>query len=114
MDVRFKRELSNQFATPYDVETLVAKYAKCKDRDILYIGKAEGENGLRQRLLQYVKFGWNNGNNHRGGRAIWQVEDAGLLLLAYETCDNASARERQLIDAYKEKNGCFPLANWRR
>lgn len=47
------------------------------------------------------------------GRAVWQIEDAGLLLLAYEACENAGVREKQLLAEYKAKNGNYPLANWR-
>ena len=113
MEIHFTDRVSNPYLTTYNVEKLSEKYSKCVDKEILYIGKAEGKDGLRQRLFQYMKCGWGGGKNHCGGRAIWQIEDAHLLLLAYETCDNASARERQLINAYKEKNGCLPLANWR-
>ncbi len=114
MNVRFLDKSYNSVIPSYDAEQLAEKYLKCVDKEILYIGKAEGKNGLRQRLFQYVKSGWYSGKNHRGGRAIWQVEDAGLLLVIYETCDNAAALERQLLDEYKERNGCLPLANWRR
>ena len=60
-----------------------------------------------------LNYGWNNATNHKGGRAIWQIEDAGLLLLAYEECEDARAREKQLLADYKAENGCYPLANWR-
>ena len=114
MSIRFTEQQYNHFAPLYTAEKLADKYAQCTDKEILYIGKAAGRNGLRQRLRQYMKYGWGNGKNHRGGRAIWQVEDAGMLLLTYETCDNASEKERQMIEAYKEKNNCFPVANWRK
>jgi len=85
----------------------------CSDRETLYIGKADGGNRLRQRLKQYMDCGWGKATNYKGGRAIWQIEDAGLLLLAYEECEDASAREKQLLAEYKETNGTYPLANWR-
>lgn len=47
---------------------------------------ANGKKGLRQRLKQYVNYGWNHAANHKGGRAVWQIEDAEFLLLAYEEC----------------------------
>ena len=97
----------------YPVEKLLRKYENCSEREILYIGKAEGTKGLRQRLKQYMKFGQGKGNIHRGGRAIWQIEHFGFLLVAYEVCENAEYREKQLLQEYKMRNGTYPLANWR-
>lgn len=79
----------------------------------MYIGKANGRGGLRQRVLQYVKYGWGTAVNHKGGRAIWQVKDYPLLLLEYEACENCEQREHELLAAYKKENGTYPLANWR-
>ena len=69
--------------------------------------------GLRQRVLQYVKYGWGTAVNHKGGRAIWQVKDYPLLLLEYEVCENCEQREHELLADYKKENGTYPLANWR-
>ena len=70
--------------------------------------------GFRRSLQPIdMNYGWNNATNHKGGRAIWQIEDAGLLLLAYEECEDARAREKQLLADYKAENGSYPLANWR-
>jgi len=81
-------------------------------RDILYIGKAEGGNGLRQRIKQFVGYGYKTSNNHRGGRAIWQIENNKSLLLDYFVCENAEARERDFLNAFKQKYNTYPLANW--
>lgn len=113
MPIQFQEEQYNPAAALYAREELIEKYKSCVEKEILYIGKAAGKKGLRQRLKQYLNFGWNNGTNHKGGRAIWQVEGAGLLLLAYEVCKNAEAREHQLLAAYKARNKNYPLANWR-
>lgn len=113
MPVRFTERTYNHSARLYPVETLSSKYEKCKDQEILYIGKADGKKGLRQRLKQYMNFGWDKATNHKGGRAIWQIKDAGLLLLTYEECEDAAAREKQLLADYKVRNGSYPLANWR-
>ena len=78
-----------------------------------YMVKAEGKSGLRQRVRRSMDYGGGNGNCHAGGRAVWQISDCGLLLLAYEACENAGERERQLLQEYREKNGSYPLANWR-
>ena len=64
-------------------------------------------------FIRLMHYGWNNATNHKGGRAIWQIEDAGLLLLAYEECEDGRIREKQLLADYKAKNGSYPLANWR-
>lgn len=113
MEVVFSDQCQNQAAPIYPVEKLMDKYSRCKEREVLYIGKANGRNGLQQRLRQYMKYGWNESANHKGGRAIWQIENFGLLLLEYEPCGNCEQREHELLRSYKEKNGCYPLANWR-
>lgn len=113
MSIHFTEHTYNRSAKLYPVEKLSSKYRDCKDQEVLYIGKADGKNGLRQRLKQYMNYGWSKAANHKGGRAIWQIEDAGLLLLAFEECENAEAREKQLLADYKAKNGNYPLANWR-
>lgn len=113
MTIRFTEHMYNRFAKLYPAEKLSRKYKDCADQEILYIGKADGRKGLRQRIKQYIDYGWNHAANHKGGRAIWQIEDAGLLLLAYEECEDAEAQEKQLLADYKAKNGSYPLANWK-
>ena len=113
MPIRFTEQIYNRSASLYSAEMLSSKYLNCENQEVLYIGKAESKKGLRQRLKQYMNYGWNNATNHKGGRAIWQIKDAGLLLLAYEECEDARAREKQLLSDYKAENGSYPLANWR-
>lgn len=114
MTISFTEKVYNSHASLYPIETLLRKYGKCTEREVLYIGKAEGSGGLQQRLRQYMKYGQGKGKIHKGGRAIWQVENAGLLLLAYEPCENAENREKQLLQEYKKRNNnTYPLANWR-
>lgn len=114
MTISFTEKVFNKHASLYPTERLLTKYKKCTEREVLYIGKAEGVGGLRQRLKQYMKYGQGKGCIHKGGRAIWQVENAGLLLLAYEICENAESREKQLLQEYKMRNNnTYPLANWR-
>ena len=112
MSIRF-RERTFPGVRPYPAQLLRAKYEICARKDILYIGKAEGRGGLRQRLKQYMDYGQGRGSVHRGGRAVWQIEDFGLLLLAYETCPDPGAQERQLLRDYRIQSGTYPLANWR-
>ena len=113
MPIRFSEQEYRPKAKIYPAKKLQEKYEGCADQSILYIGKAEGRRGLRQRLKQYMDYGRGNGNIHAGGRAVWQISDCGLLLLAYEACENPGERERQLLQEYREKNGSYPLANWR-
>jgi hypothetical protein len=113
LPIHFAMRTYNPSASLYSAEVLVKKYGDCTDKETLYIGKADGRRGLHQRLKQYMNYGWKNATNHKGGRAIWQIDGAGLLLLAYEECEDARERENQLLAAYKKKNDTYPLANWR-
>ena len=113
MAIRFSEQEYRPKAKIYPAKKLQEKYEGCADQSILYIGKAEGKRGCGRGYKQYMDYGRGNGNIHAGGRAVWQISDCGLLLLAYEACENAGERERQLLQEYREKNGSYPLANWR-
>ena len=105
---------SNDSALLYDAAILCSKYNQCKDKKVLYIGKANGKNGLQQRLKQYVLYGYNKSKIHKGGRAIWQLENSKDFMVEYACVDNPEEMEKQLITKYKEQNnGSYPLANWR-
>lgn len=97
----------------YPPEKLYHKFEHCAEHKTLYIGKAEGKHGLRQRLKQYMDYGRGQGKIHRGGRAIWQIENADFLLVAYEVCKQPGVQEHQLLREYRAQNGTYPLANWR-
>ena len=102
----------------YPLEILNAKLEAIRSiqdqeyKGILYIGKADGKNGLRQRITQFVAYGYKDGNNHRGGRAIWQIENNKSLLLDYFVCENAAAKEREMLLAFELKYHTYPFANW--
>ena len=66
MEVAFKDTIDNHPGVAYPIERLEAK--RVPSSGILYIGKANGEKGLFQRLRQYMRYGFDAGNNHRGGR----------------------------------------------
>ena len=66
MEVAFKDTIDNHPGAAYPIERLEAK--RVLSSGILYIGKANGEKGLFQRLRQYMRYGFDAGNNHRGGR----------------------------------------------
>ncbi|WP_368293734.1 hypothetical protein [Dehalobacter sp. TBBPA1] len=96
----------------YPAEDLKMKFSET-DHKILYIGKAGGEiNRLRQRIKQYVRYGYHEVENHRGGRAIWQIKNNRKLLLGYFVCNNPETIERELLSEYYNKNGTYPVANW--
>lgn len=113
MEIRFQSTAINHHAPFYDTTVLREKYHNCGNQTVLYIGKASGKKGLRQRIRQYMKYGWNEAVNHKGGRAIWQVEHAERLLLTFEVCPNADAREHQLLKEFRQKYRTLPLANWK-
>lgn len=113
MDIRFRPTAVNRHAPFYGEDVLLEKYRKCGNKTIPYIGKASGKKGLHQRLRQYMKYGWNEAVNHKGGRAIWQIEHAENLLLTYEACEEADVREHSLLKEFRDKYDTLPLANWR-
>lgn len=97
----------------YPAEELQEKYEQ-SDKRRLYIGKAAGENGLRQRLRQMTQYGWRNATNKRGGRAIWQIENCYELLVGYHVCENPRIKETEALSKYIEDFGVMPVANWTR
>lgn len=105
---RFRRDVRGG----YEPETLDERWEKSGGR-CLYIGKASGKNGLRGRIRQYLRCGFAGGRNHRGGRAIWQVEQQDALRLSWQTCPRADALEKRLLARYHEIFNCYPAANRR-
>ena len=103
--------IDNHPGDAYCVEDLEAKRVSS---DILYIGKANGKGGLFQRLRQYMRYGFDAGNNHRGGRAIFQVEGYENLICRWCVCENCEDNERLLLESFKRKYGTYPTANWRK
>ena len=102
----------------YDKKILEEKYQKVTgkqqgeiDKSTLYIGKA---NLLKKRITQYLKAGFAKGKSHYGGRAIWQIENCGALLLEFRPMPEHEKKESDFLIEYKRRNGCYPLANWRR
>jgi len=105
----------------YDSNILQSKFEH-SDKNILYIGKAARSNKLKGRLKQLVLYGnkeklINNGNrpvvNHRGGRAIWQIENCMGLLVGWMLCGHAGEFEKELLKEYMNKYGVLPVANWK-
>ncbi|MGO4382637.1 hypothetical protein [Specibacter sp. RAF43] len=88
---------------------------------VLYIGKAGGLAGgttIRQRLNLYQQYGAGRDVSHRGGKAVWQIEDAAKLLLVCWTDTpglDPECVESQLLKDFKGADGAgfgaYPLAN---
>ena len=102
---------------PYDYEKLNKKKEILKEKkylkNILYIGKATE---LNQRLKQYMKYGCNKCKIHKGGRAIWQINNYQYLKVFWIEIKNkiqAEKAEKKLLSEFKSKNTVYPFANWR-
>jgi hypothetical protein len=80
---------------------------------IVYVGKAAGKNGLRQRIRQLVDFGFGKAVGHRGGRLLWHLKDHRALKLFWLECpkENADALESQLIARFRHTHAARPFAN---
>lgn len=80
---------------------------------IMYIGKAAGKEGLRQRIRQLIDFGFGKAVGHRGGRLLWHLEDHATMHLRWKTCPRASADylESELISRFRAEYGLRPFAN---
>ena len=69
--------------------------------------------GLRQRIRQYLLYGFGGGNDHRGGRAIFQIEGFRELVCEWEEIEDCKAAEHRLLEAFNAKYSVYPVANWR-
>lgn len=78
---------------------------------VLYVGKAEGRRGLRDRISALVRFGFGAKASHRGGRLLWQLVDCADLELRWMEVDNARTRETGLIQKFRDVYGTRPFAN---
>jgi hypothetical protein len=83
----------------------------------VYVGKADRP--LKERLRAYARFGAGEPVAHWGGRYIWQLADAGDLLVAWRELDGRAATaldaEREFLDAFADgHDGRLPFANLRR
>jgi hypothetical protein len=79
---------------------------------VMYIGKAEGARGLRQRIRQLVEFGFGKQIGHRGGRMLWHLKDYASLLIRWYECEDADAMETLLISQFKSVyDDARPFAN---
>ncbi|NLU23260.1 MAG: hypothetical protein GXW99_00790 [Clostridiales bacterium] len=84
---------------------------RLSDRAVLYIGTADGADGLRGELWKLVQYGRGIGTAPRGGDALWQLQNADRLPVEVEPCAACEIRAKQLLQLYCDKNGFLPLLN---
>ncbi len=77
---------------PYPLDDLESRWHV--GATVVYIGKAGGAGGLRQRLRPFSR----KKINHSGGRSIWQLAEAETLLVCWQTHPNATADEIDAIE----------------
>lgn len=126
-NIKFKTTSDADFAKGKEYKNLDRLYEEYNkgDKTIIYIGKADGKNGIRQRLKQYFR----KYKSHSGGRLIWQIENNENLRVCWielndiKWNENAEEFEKKLLKKYnKEYNSnsineseliVRPIANWR-
>ena len=87
------------------------------DADVLYVGKAgpgsKGNRGLRRQIQEFVDFGKGKPPGHWDGRLIWQLADAGSLIVAWKELPvgQLNAAEARYHAAFVEAHGRLPFAN---
>ncbi|RAX51270.1 hypothetical protein DQ353_02575 [Arthrobacter sp. AQ5-05] len=87
------------------------------DADVLLIGKAgpgsKGNRGLRRQIQEFVDFGNGKPPGHWDGRLIWQLADAGSLLVAWKELPADALNEAQANyhAQFQQSYGRLPFAN---
>lgn len=91
----------------------IAKEAWAPGAQVVYVGKAAGAMGLRQRLRQLVDFGFGKPIGHRGGRLLWHLSDHAALRVHWKRCGGSQADrlETRLINHFRKIHGKRPFAN---
>ena len=133
-------ESDSKFKYKYEKSKLEDKVRNLKNvdeylRKILYIGKAGGEKNsdLYNRLGLYMKYGVGKAQNHKGGRAIWQIDEETrknlyvfwIYVNGDKAYEKAGKLETLLLQEYNKrvsekllssnvrKSFKYPFANWR-
>ncbi len=71
---------------------------KCKSVSnlYLYIGKTDGNYGIKNRLTKYIKYGYGGRVKHHGGYHLWFVKNNKSLYANYATLDEIKERQSEL------------------
>jgi hypothetical protein len=80
---------------------------------VVYVGES---GNLRERLLLRARFAAGRAVGARGGRALWQLEDAQALVVAWRPARKGQSTkelERSLLDAFRLECNRPPFANLR-
>ena len=84
---------------------------------VLYLGKAgpgsKGNRGLRRQVQEFLDFGQGKPPGHWDGRPIWQLKNAGQLLMAWKELPAGALNktEAEYHTAFIEEYGKLPFAN---
>lgn len=87
------------------------------DADVLFIGKAglgsKGNRGLRRQIQEFVDFGKGKPPGHWDGRLIWQLAEAGTLLVAWKElpAEALNAAQANYHAGFRAFHGRLPFAN---
>jgi hypothetical protein len=88
-----------------------------EDAVVLYLGKAgpgsKGNRGLRRQVQEFLDFGQGRPPGHWDGRLVWQLKDAGQLLMAWKElpAEALNRAEAEYHTAFVEEYGKLPFAN---
>lgn len=98
--------------------TMAPEYLRAKwvpGAQLLYLGKAGGTGSaatLRRRVDAYLLHGFGKPVGHWGGRAIWQLQDAPDLRIAWcASEEEPRSLERRLLADFEARHGVLPFAN---
>lgn len=81
------------------------------DADVLYVGKAGGAHGLKDRLWAYTRQGRGRSAGHAGGRFLWQLPESGKLLVGWREIPGVGEVEEALLALHIERFDRRPFAN---
>jgi len=97
------------------IPTLEARWHA--DATLLYVAGAPGpgvRSRLRQRIKRMLRFGHGSVVGHWGGRLLWQLGEAGRLVVAWRACETgeeAEALTTELLRRFESHHGGPPFAN---
>lgn len=87
------------------------------DAEVLYVGKAspgsKGNRGLRRQIQEFVDFGNGRPPGHWDGRLIWQLVEAGALLVAWKElpAEELNAAQANYHAQFRQDHDKLPFAN---